>query len=248
MDWPAQPVMVDEHGAQRSISIVASRAPLDHVLVHDVTFSSPLLGGAAGWGTSWSINRRQYAYPEAAGDVLLGSPLTDDVDEAVAALVGVYRFYLAICPGGTCWQLLAWETNYRTDHAPPMTVLRSSAPLVSSSTARASSGQHVAPPGWIDVYRVLIEKYAMDPAQPTVPVPICGYQKIGELRFPNDEAGARAALPGMRAKHEHPPGEIVRLVVTTQNLTTGEQAADVVLYESTPRNPAGPCRVDVRAQ
>jgi putative hemolysin len=98
-----------------------------------------------------------------------------------------------------------------------------------------------AAPGTVDIYRVVVRRYSMDPAQPKVPVPICTYNQIAELRFPNDEAGARAALPGMRTKWENPPLTLVALVVTTQSLTTGAQAADVVLYESVPRYPEGPC-------
>jgi hypothetical protein len=105
----------------------------------------------------------------------------------------------------------------------------------------------VPPPGWVDVYRVIASHYAMDPSQPKVPVPICSYGKIAELRFPNDEAGARAALPAMRAKHEDPPETIVSLVVTTTNLTTGQEAAPVVLFESPgPRHPSGgPCIIEI---
>lgn len=117
-----------------------------------------------------------------------------------------------------------------------------------ASHTAPSSGDRRAPPlGWVDVYRVVASHYAMDPAQPKVPVPICGYQKLGELRFPNDEAGARAALPAMRAKYENPPESIVSLVVTTTNLTTGQEAAPVVLFESPgPRHPSGgPCIIEI---
>jgi hypothetical protein len=77
-----------------------SRDPslLDHIVIHDVTFTLPRVGNFSSF--TWTLSRNQYQYPKDAADLLVSNPLNESVSrnnpEAIFACV--YRYYLSLLP------------------------------------------------------------------------------------------------------------------------------------------------------